>query len=52
MPPIATFISTGAYFGVLGHELTHWTGSKKRLGRIETFANRKAAAFEELVALS
>ena len=50
MPPIATFISTGAYFGVLGHETIHWTGSKKRLGRIETFASKKAYAFEELVA--
>lgn len=50
MPPIATFFDAARYFGVLGHELTHWTGSTKRLDRLGKFNDRKAYAFEELVA--
>ncbi len=50
MPPIATFVDAARYYGVLGHELTHWTGSTKRLDRINKYNNRTAYAFEELVA--
>ncbi len=50
MPPIATFFDAARYYGVLGHELTHWTGSTKRLDRINKYNNRTAYAFEELVA--
>jgi antirestriction protein ArdC len=51
MPPFSLFRSAGAYYGVLGHELTHWTGAKKRLDR--DLAGRfgsEAYAMEELVA--
>ena len=34
----------------MAHELTHWTGATKRLDRLGRFNNRKAYAFEELVA--
>ena len=50
MPPIATFFEAARYYGVLGHELTHWTGGSKRLDRIARFKDRSAYAFEELVA--
>jgi len=50
MPPIATFHDAAGYYGTLAHEVIHWTGSEKRLERIKKFANRKAYAFEELVA--
>ena len=50
MPPIATFHDAGGYYGTLAHELTHWTGAASRLDRFERFADRKAYAFEELVA--
>jgi antirestriction protein ArdC len=50
MPPIATFHEAAGYYGTLAHELTHWTGAKHRLARFERFSDRKAYAFEELVA--
>ena len=50
MPPIATFHNAAGYYGTLAHELTHWTGATKRLDRFGRFADRKAYAFEELVA--
>ncbi len=50
MPPIATFYEASRFYGVLAHELTHWTGATKRLDRIKRFADRTAYAFEELVA--
>jgi antirestriction protein ArdC len=50
MPPIATFYNAAGYYGTLAHELIHWTGHDRRLERIKTFADRKAYAFEELVA--
>lgn len=50
MPPIATFFEAARYYGVLGHELTHWTGGSKRLDRIARYCDRSAYAFEELVA--
>lgn len=57
MPPKTVFTDTDSrsategYYGVLLHELTHWTGSKNRLDR--TFGKRfgdDAYAMEELVA--
>ena len=50
MPPIATFHAAQGYYGTLAHELTHWTGGDKRLERFKRFNDRKAYAFEELVA--
>lgn len=52
MPPIATFFEAARFYGVLSHELTHWTGAIKRLDRLSRFQNRQDYAFEELVALS
>jgi antirestriction protein ArdC len=57
MPPSSMFLGsstrnpTQAYYAVLLHELTHWTGAKHRLDR--DFGQRfgdKAYAFEELIA--
>lgn len=50
MPPISTFLGTAEYFGVLGHESAHATGHRSRLDRFEKFQNKKAYAFEELIA--
>ena len=50
MPPIATFHDAAGYYGTLAHELTHWTGAASRLDRFTRFADRKAYAFEELIA--
>ena len=50
MPPIGTFHRPAGYCGTLAHELTHWTGATKRLDRLGRFNDRKAYAFEELVA--
>lgn len=51
MPPIEAFRDAASYYGVLAHELTHWTGHASRLDRQfgKRFAD-KAYAFEELVA--
>ncbi|MEP4529568.1 MAG: zincin-like metallopeptidase domain-containing protein [Paracoccaceae bacterium] len=50
MPPIGTFYRAPGYFGTLAHEIIHWTGATKRLNRLGRFNDRKAYAFEELVA--
>jgi antirestriction protein ArdC len=50
MPPIATFHDAADFYGVLAHEEAHATGHKSRLDRFEKFQDRKAYAFEELVA--
>ena len=50
MPPIATFHDAAGFFGSLAHESIHWSGSAKRLDRFAKFQDRKAYAFEELVA--
>ncbi len=50
MPPVATFTSAARFYGVLCHEICHWTGAEKRLDRIKKFGNKAAYAFEELVA--
>lgn len=51
MPPFGQFDSEADYWGTCFHEITHWTGSKKRLDR--QFGKKfgdKAYSFEELVA--
>lgn len=51
MLPLQVFRDAEAYYGILTHELTHWSGHASRLDR--TFGKRfadKAYAFEELVA--
>lgn len=50
MPPIATFHSASGYYATLAHEATHWTGHHSRLDRLSRFTERKAYAFEELIA--
>lgn len=50
MPPVATFHSAAGYYATLAHEATHWTGHKARLDRFGRFTDRKAYAFEELIA--
>lgn len=50
MPPMATFHDAGGYYATLGHEATHWTGHSTRLDRLGRFQDRKAYAFEELIA--
>lgn len=55
MPGSALFLetpqisATEQYYSTLLHELTHWTGAKKRLDR-PGITNRKERAFEELIA--
>jgi len=51
LPAFETFKSASLYYGVAFHELGHWTGAEKRLGR--TFGKRfgdRSYAVEELVA--
>ncbi|SDL76531.1 ArdC family protein [Paracoccus chinensis] len=50
MPPIATFHDAAGYYATLAHEATHWTGHGSRLDRLGRFTDRKAYAFEELIA--
>lgn len=54
MPPAQIFESPEHYYSTLLHELTHWSGHKKRLNRpgiVETHPfNSQPYAFEELVA--
>lgn len=50
MPPIASFHGAAEFYVTLAHEATHWTGHKSRLDRLGRFTDRKAYAFEELVA--
>lgn len=50
MPPISTFYEAVEYYGTLAHECAHATGHKSRLDRFAKFQDRKAYAFEELVA--
>ena len=51
LPPLRSFISSDAYYGVAFHELTHWTGHQSRCARDLT--NRfgsSSYAMEELIA--
>ena len=50
MPPADKFTSTQAYAATLLHELTHWTGHKSRLKRLQLRENKDAYAYEELIA--
>ena len=50
MPPIRTFHTMGGFYATLAHEACHWTGHRSRLDRFAKFADRKAYAFEELIA--
>jgi len=50
MPPIARFEDTAKFYGVLAHECCHATGHASRLDRFSRFNDRKAYAFEELIA--
>lgn len=50
MPLIGTFHEVTGFYSTLSHELTHWTGSEKRLDRFKKFQNREGLAMEELVA--
>lgn len=50
MPPISTFYEARRFYGVLAHEVCHWTGAASRLDRLSKFGDRAAYAFEELVA--
>ena len=51
MPAFASFRSAEAFYSVLAHELTHWTGAKHRLDRdLSGRFGSEAYAMEELVA--
>ncbi len=51
MVPYAQFESANAYYAVLGHELTHWSGAKTRLDRdLSGRFGSESYAMEELVA--
>ncbi|MCZ0963088.1 ArdC family protein [Paracoccus benzoatiresistens] len=52
MPPISTFYDAAGFYGTLAHEAVHASGHKSRLDRFSRFNDRKAYAFEELIALS
>lgn len=51
MPDKTRFVGQSEYYGVVLHELTHWTGSSKRLNRDQSgrFGSTDYA-FEELIA--
>jgi antirestriction protein ArdC len=51
LPTFDQFRSADAYYGVLAHELVHWTGAETRLKRdLEGRFGSEAYAMEELVA--
>ena len=51
MPDFGAFTSARAYYSVLAHELTHWSGAKKRLDRdLSGRFGSESYAVEELVA--
>ena len=52
MPPFESFQDAAGYYATLGHEMTHWVGSDKRLDRNLSRYNkdRSFRAREELVA--
>ncbi len=51
MPSFDAFVSADAFYSVLAHELTHWTGAKARLDRdLSGRFGTQAYAMEELVA--
>lgn len=51
MPPFRAFESPEAYYSTLLHEVSHWSGSSKRLDRLKSTDKRNSEYhFEELVA--
>lgn len=51
MPPFETFTSVEGYYATLAHEVIHWTGAVKRLGReFDQRYGSSAYVMEELVA--
>ncbi|WP_457578174.1 ArdC family protein [Ensifer adhaerens] len=52
MPPFESFRDAPSYYATLGHELTHWVGSEKRLDRnlSRYHKDRASRAHEELIA--
>jgi antirestriction protein ArdC len=52
MPPFESFRDAPSYYATLGHEMTHWVGSEKRLDRnlSRYHKDRSFRAHEELVA--
>ncbi len=51
MPAFASFRAPEAFYSVLAHELTHWTGAKRRLDRdLSGRFGSDAYAMEELIA--
>jgi len=52
LPPKDAFETTHEFYGVLAHEVTHWTGHTTRLNRLSKFARfgNESYAVEELVA--
>jgi len=54
MPDIKRFVSAEKYYSTLFHELTHWTGSEKRMARFEktevNLFGSESYSKEELVA--
>ncbi|MEO4002134.1 zincin-like metallopeptidase domain-containing protein [Mesorhizobium sp. CAU 1732] len=52
MPPFECFRDAAGYYATLGHEMTHWAGSDKRLDRnLSRYSkDRSFRAHEELVA--
>ncbi|MBB5538798.1 ArdC family protein [Rhizobium giardinii] len=52
MPPFEGFRDAPSYYATLGHELTHWVGSEKRLDRnlSRYHKDRSFRAHEELIA--
>lgn len=52
LPPKEAFSKAHEFYGVLAHELTHWTGHKSRLDRLNRLARfgDESYAVEELVA--
>jgi antirestriction protein ArdC len=51
MPPFEAFRDAGAYYGILSHEATHWSGAKTRLDRdLSGRFGTHAYAAEELIA--
>lgn len=51
LPRFETFVSPMAYYSILAHEITHWSGADRRLARgLTTDRDSEAYAIEELVA--
>lgn len=50
MPPVKNWTNAHEYYGVLAHELIHWTGGKRHLDRDMKYQTTTGRAFEELIA--